>query len=204
MFRGVIFDFDGTLVRSHHQVYGVLQELSSEYGFPLPTAEQLREMSTLEAANAMGIRIWQIPRFTVLARNKLRRAAGEIQFEPGMLSLLSDLKQMGVKTGLVTSNSPQVVATVLARHSADSLFQTVMAGSSFLGKHRKLLGAVKHFQLPLEQVLYVGDETRDIEACHKAGVASAAVHWGFHSAKKLEALNPNFSIATVEDLRRVF
>jgi hypothetical protein len=29
--------------------------------------------------------------------------------------------------------------------------------------------------------LYVGDEVRDIQAAHKAGVAVAAVTWGFNS-----------------------
>jgi phosphoglycolate phosphatase-like HAD superfamily hydrolase len=35
-----------------------------------------------------------------------------------------------------------------------------------------------------DNVIYVGDETRDIEACHKVGIPIISVTWGLNNNKK--------------------
>ena len=39
----------------------------------------------------------------------------------------------------------------------------------------------------MEDVVYVGDETRDIVAARKLGIRVAAVTWGYNSSEALEA-----------------
>lgn len=124
MYKGLIFDFDGTLVRSHREVFAVLEELSTEYGLALPPPEQFRHLSTI--------------------------------------------------------------------------------GSSMLGKHKNISKILKLMALSPSDCLYVGDETRDIEACKKVGIPVAAVTWGFHSQEKLRVFNPNFLVESIEELQALF
>ncbi|HEU4679284.1 MAG TPA: HAD hydrolase-like protein, partial [Terrimicrobiaceae bacterium] len=42
------------------------------------------------------------------------------------------------------------------------------------------------------EILFVGDETRDIEACQKVGVRIVAVTWGYNSRRSLVAMKPDF------------
>jgi phosphoglycolate phosphatase len=53
---------------------------------------------------------------------------------------------------------------------------------------------IKQRQIKPETVIYVGDETRDIEAAKKANVQVIAVSWGFNSPEALARENPNFLI----------
>lgn len=48
--------------------------------------------------------------------------------------------------------------------------------------------------------LYIGDEIRDIDAAHQAGIAIAAVGWGYNSPEKLKKYNPDFFIDHSDDL----
>ena len=52
-------------------------------------------------------------------------------------------------------------------------------------------------------VLYVGDEVRDIEAAKKAGIRIAAVTWGYNSKKALEAYKPDYLVTKPEELLQI-
>jgi phosphoglycolate phosphatase-like HAD superfamily hydrolase len=54
-----------------------------------------------------------------------------------------------------------------------------------------------------EEVVYVGDETRDIEAAKKSQIKVIAVTWGFNSKQVLAAQNPDFLIDRPEELIKV-
>jgi phosphoglycolate phosphatase len=63
----------------------------------------------------------------------------------------------------------------------------------------------RKFQIDRNQMLYVGDELRDVQACKKIGVKIAAVTWGFDSAPLLAASKPDLlchSPAAFADLLR--
>ncbi len=199
-FKGVIFDFDGTLVRSHRQVYDIITELTRDTCPVMPTPEQLRELSTLEALQILGVKLWQVPRMTVLARRMLKDRLADVEFEPGMLSLLEKLHREGRQLTLVSSNSVENISTLLKKNQAQHYFAQILSGSSMLGKHRNISRMVKRMTPSISQIVYIGDETRDIEASQKVGVKCVAVAWGFHSKKKLQQHNPDFLVESVEDL----
>ncbi|MBK7488721.1 MAG: HAD hydrolase-like protein [Bacteroidales bacterium] len=46
-------------------------------------------------------------------------------------------------------------------------------------------------QLHAERIVYVGDETRDIEACQAAGIPVIAVSWGLNRRELLASLSPD-------------
>ena len=55
------------------------------------------------------------------------------------------------------------------------------------GKAPKLRAVLKASGIPARQAIYLGDEIRDAEAAHKAGMAYGAVAWGYHSMDALRA-----------------
>jgi phosphoglycolate phosphatase len=58
----------------------------------------------------------------------------------------------------------------------------------------------KTFSVRAEEMLYVGDEIRDIKASKKAGIAIAAVTWGFNSAESLKAEAPEHVVSEPPEL----
>jgi phosphoglycolate phosphatase-like HAD superfamily hydrolase len=57
--------------------------------------------------------------------------------------------------------------------------------------------------LSSEEVIYVGDETRDIEASKKINIKVIAVSWGFNSGEVLAKHNPDFLIHKPSELIEV-
>ena len=59
---------------------------------------------------------------------------------------------------------------------------------------------VRAERLDRSDVLYIGDELRDVEAAKKAGVKVAAVTWGFHNAELLRTGTPDYVVNDANEL----
>jgi phosphoglycolate phosphatase len=59
---------------------------------------------------------------------------------------------------------------------------------------------MKKYRVTAEEILYVGDEHRDIEACQKTGVKMAAVTWGFDPLSLLQRGGPDYIADRPEDI----
>ena len=79
-------------------------------------------------------------------------------------------------------------------------FDFISSTSKLTGKSTHLRAIRKTFSLDLGDMLYVGDEIRDIKAAKKAGVAMAAVTWGFNSAESLQAESPEHLLSAPHEL----
>lgn len=73
------------------------------------------------------------------------------------------------KIGIITSNSEANVKKFLEKNSLNIYFDFIDSSISVFGKHKKLLKAIKKYQLDPKSTIYIGAETRDIEAAKKAG-----------------------------------
>ncbi len=65
-----------------------------------------------------------------------------------------------------------------------------------------LLELSDELQVPTDRMLMIGDTSHDLMMAKNAGVASAAVNYGAHSVKELEAMHPLYiadSVASLHD-----
>jgi phosphoglycolate phosphatase len=58
----------------------------------------------------------------------------------------------------------------------------------------------KKHQIHHSEVIYVGDEDRDIIAAKKAKIKNIAVSWGYNSKNKLRQLNPDFLVNSPKEM----
>ena len=75
--------------------------------------------------------------------------------------------------------------------------------TSIFGKHTTLKRLIKKYDLVKKEVIYIGDEIRDIEACKKAGIECIVVTWGYNSRKALQQQNPDYMIDRPADLLKI-
>jgi len=54
-----------------------------------------------------------------------------------------------------------------------------------------------------EEAVSFGDETRDIEAARKAGIACAAVTWGYGDMETLSDHQPDFLLTSVDQILEI-
>jgi phosphoglycolate phosphatase len=189
----MIFDFDGTIGDTFRQGLEILNKMAPDFGYrPLAgdDVEKARGMTTRQLMKYLGISSRKLPSVASRGVRELRARIGEVQPISGVPETLRALHAQGRRLGIVTSNSEENVGVFLKNHDLE-LFEFVRSSSRLLGKAREIRAAMKAQKFDRNDVLFVGDETRDIEACKRAGIRCAAVTWGYNSRASLEAQHPH-------------
>lgn len=198
----IMFDFDGTLADSFSWLSGVMLKISDKYHFKqldLQQLEILRNTDGREIMARLGVPFWKIPQMVSYARQLAAADAHQIPLFSGISAQLKGLAEQGATLAVVSSNTLETVKRVLGDQNT-ALISFFECGVSLSGKETRIARVLKHSRLPAAQAILIGDEIRDIEAAHKAGVASGAVSWGYNRPEVLAALHPTETFGSPEDL----
>ncbi|WP_246356821.1 HAD hydrolase-like protein [Pyxidicoccus fallax] len=199
----VVFDFDGTLADSLGaivQLYNALAEKSGYRPLTADNLEELRALSILDRCKRMGIPPYHLPSLAVQMGRNLRSAMTSIPFHEGIPELLRDLKARGMELFILSSNKEENIRAFLKHQAAEHLITGFHCSSSLFGKARMLRALMKANRLRPDQLVYVGDEHRDIVACKEAGVRVIAVRWGADADSRLREAGPDFLADTPADI----
>lgn len=207
----IIFDFDGTIADTLELGMEVFNRIAPEYNF-LPIGPEERELfrstKPQELLETYGISRLKLLTLTLRMRKEMKRHVSEMNLFPGMEAALKEISNAGYRTGILTSNSVVNVSRFLEINKLSGLVDFIYSGRSFLGKEKIIRKVLIHEQIPAGRVVYVGDETRDIEASRAAGIPVIAVSWGLNRRDLLASLSPDQIADKPEDLlhcvRQVF
>lgn len=193
----MIFDFDGTLVDSFETFLKIVERLARQFAYTVPTSEEiehLKNLSSREIIKGLKVDLIKIPFLLRRVKLEFNKEMSEVQLIPGIQDALMELKKQNIQLGIITSNSKQNVLPILQKYNLDTLFNFIYSETSLFGKHRTINKLLKQQKYQPDQIIYVGDETRDIEAAKKSKIKVIAVTWGFNSKTALHAQNPDFLI----------
>jgi len=194
MVTDVVFDFDGTLVDSRSVAIRLYNAIAERKGYGLLTnsgLEELRNLSVLDRSKRLGVSPWRLPGLVTQVLQDYRGALHEIDFHEGILELLRELRGRGLRLSILSTNDEGNIREVLRRHALEGWVEGIHCSSRVFGKARLLRALMKRGGLSREQLVYVGDECRDVEACKQAGVKVIAVQWGFDSTALLQNAGPD-------------
>jgi phosphoglycolate phosphatase len=167
-------------------------------GYQLPARsaiQQWRDSNPVDVITALRLSRLKLPMLAFLLRRYMRTAASRIELFPEITTAIRTTVENGLLAGVVSSNSRPLIRSVLQQHQAAD-FQCYACGVSLYGKASHIRRIIKREKLPPQQVLYVGDEVRDIESSHKAGAKAGAVTWGFNSPQALKDARPDYLFET--------
>jgi HAD superfamily hydrolase (TIGR01549 family) len=202
----IVFDFDGTLADTFDALVMITNRLALEFGYPPTTPEELpklRNLSSREIIRQSGVSLFKIPFFLKKIREYLHQEILNLKTIPGIKEALVQLKHEGYCLGILTSNSEENVKLFLTKHGMQDLFTFIYSETSLFSKDKSLQKLMKKNNLSSEEIIYVGDETRDIEASKKIHIKAIAVTWGFNSGEVLAKHNPDFLIQQPSELIEV-
>ena len=126
----------------------------------------------------------------------------EIMCFPKLIPVLKILKKK-CKLGIVSSNSREYIIQFLKRNKIDHLFDFIYSDSSILGKYNVLKRVCKKYELLPDQIIFIGDEVRDIEACKKIQIKIIAVTWGYNSKKFLVKFEPDYVVDEPKEILEI-
>ncbi|PJD92955.1 MAG: haloacid dehalogenase [Legionella sp.] len=203
----LIFDFDGTLVDSFDAAIKVLNILALDFNFRQPAAVQIKDLKTIEAKTLLkilDIPMYKIPFILRQAKRLMHKEMAHLKPFPGIPEVLHSLHASGFCLGIVTSNSEENVKSWLKQHEILSYFEFIHSAPQYFGKERILSKSIKKYQLDKKKVCYIGDETRDIEAAKRSGIASLAVTWGFNCEEIMHQHQPHYIARMPADIITLF
>ena len=198
----LLFDFDGTVADTLVISHEILNDLAREFRFrelPAGELETARAMGTRQFIRHLGISSWRIPSISRRGLQLLHERIHLVEPVTGMPEVLAELRSRGHRLGILTSNSEANVTAFLERHDLPH-FDFIRTSSKLFGKAREMKRLLRSERIPPKAVLYVGDETRDIEAARETGLRMAAVTWGYNSEAALSSLGPEFLVSSPADL----
>lgn len=202
----IIFDFDGTIADTVDALVTIANGLAVEFSYAQITSEEfviLRNLTSREIFKYSGIPLFKIPFLLKKVKRELKNQIPELKPISGIQSALVELKDNGNRLGIITSNSKDNVKEFLKINNMDSLFEFIHTGVTIFGKTTIINNVLRQKQLKTQEVIYVGDETRDIEASRKANIRVISVTWGFNSEEALAKQNPDFLIHHPQELVEV-
>jgi phosphoglycolate phosphatase len=215
--RAVLFDIDGTLIRSggasdrawhraFEELHSVDVDVGSVTGRGVPDPEVGRQCFRAalgreprddEMAKLMAARLAHLP-------EEVDNSPGYRVME-GAEDLLEHLIDEGYLLGLVTGNVEAAAHIKLARAGLNRFFSFGGYGSDSPDRTeltRKSLergGVVAGAPLGPGTTIAVGDTPRDIDAGHGAGIRVAGVATGDYTVEELRDAGADFAIPTLRD-----
>src|SRR5690625_1374365 len=202
----ILFDFDGTLADSFEATLTIGNQLAEKYGYrPLNRTEaiEFRRRGIRRILQESDLPLHKVPLWLREFRKNLHAAVPEMKPCAGIQETLQKLRTTDVPLGIVTSNSRENVELFLDNNGWSNWFSWLECGSGLFGKHRLIERLLRKNNLAPEDVLYVGDEERDIDCAQTAGVRSVAVTWGFNTREVLSAATPDHLCENPTDLLKL-
>jgi len=191
----VVFDFDGTIADTFDAAVKILNRLAPGYGYEPVTEEMQKEFKRLGSKRAMkafGVSWFQFIRVGRRAIKELKHDISTINMFPGMPGVFRELQKRGITMGILSSNTKENIQKFFNENGLDGVFEYIVSSGLMWGKARKLKKVIRKRKLTKDQLIYVGDETKDIIACHKVGGRIIAVTWGYNGEDALVSYGPDW------------
>lgn len=196
MIKHVVFDFDGTIVDSRYLIIDLINQLTHKYNLRSLKEQDysyLRSLTVVDRCRFIGLPLYKLPLFKLDLTGKYQESAGIMEPVPGLKDVLAGLKESGLKLSIISSNSVDNINRFLDNNNID-FFDNIYSSRGIFGKDRTIAKFLRKHRLKSRDVIYIGDECRDIAACRKNSVKVIAVSWGYDSRELLSDSDPDFLV----------
>jgi phosphoglycolate phosphatase len=197
--RLFVFDCDGTLVDSQHNIVAAMAAAWARHDLPAPLATDVRRIVglTLEIAIAR-----LLPEADDLKHRALAAAYRDIVHElrmgnaqgiveeplfPGIRELIEVLAAPEIFLGVATGKNLRGLEHTLAVHGLRERFHTLQTADRCRSKPDPdmVLRAMAETGIEAAATVVIGDTSFDMEMARSAGATAIGVAWGYHEVGEL-------------------
>lgn len=201
----IIFDFDGTLADSTPLFMQAWNTFAEQFNF-LPVSEEdlaaSRNLTIQQRAKKYGFPMHKIPVILPKVYQYFKTHMHEVALFEGIKEMLDSLAHNGYRIVIISSNAKENIEMFLKQEGIETVSQ-VLTSSRIFGKDTVIRKYMKQQDVTPDQLLYVGDEVRDIIACNKVSVPFAWVSWGLDGFELIKKEHPKFVVHSPQELLSV-
>lgn len=211
--RLVLFDCDGTLVDSQHNIVEAMNRCFDSHSLTPPGRHQVLSVIGLSLPLAMARLVPDaeadfhdhLAEQYKLAFQAMRRENGvEEPLYPGIAELIAQLADEGWMLGVATGKSDRGLNLCLTHHGIIGHFVTLQTADRHPSKPHPsmaLLAMAEAGAVP-ETTVMIGDTSYDMEMAANAGMRGIGVDWGYHSVEELLEAGAHGVAVDAADLAR--
>ena len=187
--RGVLFDLDGTLADTAPDLGFALNQQRLARGMPELPIEAVRSQASSGARGLLKIGFNIEPgqsgydamreEFLDIYERNLSRST---RLFPGVSALLEEVERHGLRWGIVTNKAERFTFPLLRALTLVDRAACVICGDTTPNPKphpAPLLAAAEKLGIPARQCIYVGDDERDVQAGHAAGMPVVVARYGY-------------------------
>lgn len=190
----VLFDLDGTLLDTAHDMGFALNQIRQKYGLPaLPLAEIRPAVGQgIKGLLKLGLDIHEEQaNFNDLLNECLDEYALHVtkttHLFPTMDNVLTHLESRHIPWGIVTNKPQRFTQPILKNLQLDQRASCIISGDTLPTRKpdpAQILHACKLLKQPTAAVLFVGDSNVDVLASKAAGTTSLVALYGYIDKKE--------------------
>ncbi|MGE4282667.1 MAG: HAD-IA family hydrolase [Clostridia bacterium] len=205
MIKYIIFDFDGTLADSQEVGISAANRLAEKHKFKKieqKDIQHLKNLSVTEKFKFLNFPLYKIPFWSAEFYNLYKQSIKEIVLFNGMEEVLEELHNTGYHIAIISSNSEHNIREFLQNNQIDYI-KEIFCSNKIFGKDKIIRKFLKMYMLKECEVIYIGDELRDIMACKKSGIRVIWVGWGYDIIEMVKKEDPNYMVNKPEEILNI-
>jgi len=214
MYKGVIFDLDGTLLNTLGDLTSAVNHVCKEYGYKQRTIEEVRSFVGNGIRNLISRVVpngYENPDFEDMMATFQTYYAENVAVlthpYEGVLQCLKSLKENGIKVAIV-SNKRQALVDILYKKFFEDLVEFAYGEDEANGIIKKpnpmmVNLALEKLNLKKDEAIYVGDSNVDKNTADNSNMDCCLVTYGFRDKVELEILDAKYLIDDINDLLEI-
>jgi phosphoglycolate phosphatase len=199
-YKYIVFDFDGTLADSIAVQNKILNELASKHHLDNIRPEDFKNRDNLTVRKKVQM-LTLVVKIQSEFKSLYNQNISDVKPFDDVLSLLSLLNEQGYGVAIISSNAKENIEKFLKLNSIDFKI-SILSAKGLFGKHKAFTKFVKQHQCSVKDILYIGDEIRDVKACKKSGVDIVFAKWGMDADKDITSYNIKFIASSPLELQQ--
>lgn len=206
----VVFDLDGTLVRSHLTIYEALvsslNKLDIKNDIPPEKFIETIGWHFNEIFERFGIDVPDFERFIEIYKSIYFDYIDQSELYPGAEEIINFLKENKIKIGLLTTKIQDQADRILEHFDLAERFDYVMGrrnGIAHKPSAEPLIIICNSLEVSPEETLMVGDSELDIRCGKNANTQTCGVTFGYRSKESLIKERPDFLIDNIADINYI-
>lgn len=161
--------------------------------------EELRKLSIKERCQKLRFPLYKMPFLAVEFYKLYKISIKNVVLIDGIKNLLEALNNKGYQLAIISSNDEQNIRDFLQKNQIDNI-KEVLCSNNIFGKDKVITKFLKSYDLNQTEVIYVGDELRDIAACKKINVKVIWVSWGYDAIELANKECPDYIVNAPEEI----
>lgn len=205
--RSIVFDLDGTLMKSDSTIYKSTVQALKEYNITdkLPEIEFTNKIGYhfKDIFEHLNITVPDLDKFIETYRSFYFDYIEDTEIYPHIVETLSYLRENNIIVSLLTTKMQEQADRIIDYFGLEKYFALVFGrrkGVPIKPAPDQLLSICRETGIPPDQTIMVGDSELDIQCGRNAGTKTCAVTYGYRTKEFLTSESPDYLISDIKEL----